>query len=245
MISISSELNIAWARCKSRTFRPSRAQLSLLSCHQDHPIGDMATQLKKVSENYHLTLKRARIATDVSTSHVFPDALSGHDESPQLQIKIVFHPAFPGKHRPPGLYTAIAHNVPLRRRIQDHLDELQEFKALVRHIQGLLSGWLVTLFHVIPVVGSASGRPIGPHEPRVRARISENPFTGISKFGGGTGVHGRSRSTSKGKDVAHVAPVNAQFVNGATILDAIKPGGVTPASLDNLNFWSTANKRNP
>jgi hypothetical protein len=78
--------------------------------------------------------------------------------------------------------------------------------------------------------GSASDRLIGPYEPPVRARIV--PFTGISKFRGGTEVHDRPRSTSKGKGVAHVTPVNAQFVNGATILDTIKPGGVTPVSLD-------------
>jgi hypothetical protein len=44
---------------------------------------------------------------------------------------------------PPGLYTVITHNCPLRTRIQGHLDELEEFKARVRRAQFLVSGfWL-------------------------------------------------------------------------------------------------------
>jgi hypothetical protein len=46
----------------------------------------------------------------------------------------------------------IAHNSPLRTRIQGHLDELEEFKAHVRRARPLLSGWLVTLYHLILVV---------------------------------------------------------------------------------------------
>ena len=53
---------------------------------------------------------------------------------------------------PPGLYMAVAHNGPLRRRIQDHSDELEEFMAHVRHAQRLLPGWLATLYHLIMVV---------------------------------------------------------------------------------------------
>ena len=53
---------------------------------------------------------------------------------------------------PPGLYTAIAHNGPLRRRIQDHSEELEEFRAHVRHAQRLVLGWLATLYHLIIVV---------------------------------------------------------------------------------------------
>jgi hypothetical protein len=53
---------------------------------------------------------------------------------------------------PSGLYTAIVHNGPLRTRIQDHLDESEELKAHVRRAQELLSGWLVTLYHLMLVV---------------------------------------------------------------------------------------------
>ena len=53
---------------------------------------------------------------------------------------------------PPGLSTAIAHNGPLRRRIQDHCEESEEFKAHVRRAQGLLLGWLATLYHLILAV---------------------------------------------------------------------------------------------
>ena len=53
---------------------------------------------------------------------------------------------------PPGLYTEIAHNGPLRTRTEGHLDEVEEFKAHVRRARLLLSGWLVTLCHLILVV---------------------------------------------------------------------------------------------
>ena len=53
---------------------------------------------------------------------------------------------------PTGLYTVIAHNGPLRTRIQGRLDELDEFKAHVRRTQLLFFGWLVTLYHLMLVV---------------------------------------------------------------------------------------------
>jgi hypothetical protein len=53
---------------------------------------------------------------------------------------------------PPGLYTVIAHNGPLRTRIEGHLGESEEFKVHVRRAQLLLPGWLVTLYHLILVV---------------------------------------------------------------------------------------------
>jgi hypothetical protein len=53
---------------------------------------------------------------------------------------------------PPGLYTFIAHNAPLRARIQGHLYESEEFKAHVRRARPLLSGWLVTLYHLMLIV---------------------------------------------------------------------------------------------
>jgi hypothetical protein len=53
---------------------------------------------------------------------------------------------------PPGLYTVIAHNGPLRSRIQGHLDELEELEARVRRAQLLVSGWLVGLYHLMLVV---------------------------------------------------------------------------------------------
>jgi hypothetical protein len=46
----------------------------------------------------------------------------------------------------------IAHNGPLRTRIEGHLDGLEEFKAHVQRAQFLLSGWLVTLYHLMLVV---------------------------------------------------------------------------------------------
>jgi hypothetical protein len=53
---------------------------------------------------------------------------------------------------PPGLYTLIAHDSSIRTRIQDHLDEVEEVKAHTKRAQELLSGWLVTLYHLIQVV---------------------------------------------------------------------------------------------
>jgi hypothetical protein len=53
---------------------------------------------------------------------------------------------------PPGLYTVIAHNGPLRTRIQGHLEEFEESKAHVRRARFLLSGLLVTLYHLMLVV---------------------------------------------------------------------------------------------
>jgi hypothetical protein len=66
--------------------------------------------------------------------------------------KSSFTPLPWGEIYPSGLYTVIAHNGLLRTRIQGHLDELEEFKALVRRTQLLLSGWLVTLYHLMLVV---------------------------------------------------------------------------------------------
>lgn len=53
---------------------------------------------------------------------------------------------------PLDLYTVIAHNGSLRTHIQSHLDELGEFKEHVRCAQFLISGWLVTLCHLMLVV---------------------------------------------------------------------------------------------
>ena len=53
---------------------------------------------------------------------------------------------------PSGLYTAIVHNGPLRTRIQDHLDEFEEFKAHLQRAQELFLGWIVTLYSLILVV---------------------------------------------------------------------------------------------
>ena len=143
----------------------------------------MATPLRKVSENYHLTLKWVRITTAFPPSYDdFAEALGENDEPPHanpicvsFSISLADIPShivrgrseFPTKVEnrsgtsftafplesilPPGLYTAIAHNGPLRRRIQDHCDELEEFKAHVRHAQRLL-GWLATLYYLILVV---------------------------------------------------------------------------------------------
>lgn len=53
---------------------------------------------------------------------------------------------------PPGPYAAIVHNGPLRTRIQDHLNELEEFKAHLQRAQKLFFGLLVTLYPLILVV---------------------------------------------------------------------------------------------
>jgi len=52
----------------------------------------------------------------------------------------------------PGIYTLIAHDSPIRTRIQDHLDEVEEFKVHTQRTQELLSGWLVTLYRLVLVV---------------------------------------------------------------------------------------------
>jgi hypothetical protein len=53
---------------------------------------------------------------------------------------------------PPGLYTAIAHNGPLRGRIQNSFDEIGEFKAHIRHAQRLFFGWLATFYYLMLVL---------------------------------------------------------------------------------------------
>ncbi|KAI0303624.1 hypothetical protein B0F90DRAFT_1707482 [Multifurca ochricompacta] len=52
----------------------------------------------------------------------------------------------------PGLYTAIAHNGDLRRRIQESPDDFEEFQMHLRRVQELLFGWLVMLYHLVVVV---------------------------------------------------------------------------------------------
>ena len=147
----------------------------------------MATPLRKVSQNFRLTIKRAQIATIVSP--YLPDLeslnegsrsahansigvgfslLSADNRSCVVQAKIEVKPPAEVENDyrsrssftplpwediyPPGLYTMIAHNSLLRTRIQGHLDELEEFKAHVRRARLLLSGWLVTLYHLMLLV---------------------------------------------------------------------------------------------
>ena len=145
----------------------------------------MATPLRKVSENYRLTVKRVRVATAFPPYDGFVEAfkLSENNISPRadsirLSLSMSLpdtpsyiirgEPKFPAEVEngsrtpfttfplesilPPGLYTAIAHNGPLRRRIQDHSGELEEFMAHVRHAQRLLLGRLVILYHPIMAV---------------------------------------------------------------------------------------------
>ena len=50
---------------------------------------------------------------------------------------------------PPGLYTAIAHDGPLRTRIQCFWSELDEFWWHFRHARDLLFRWLATLYHLV------------------------------------------------------------------------------------------------
>jgi hypothetical protein len=146
----------------------------------------MATPLRQVSENYKQTLKRAQIATVVSTPpYDTANTLGENNKSPHASpldvdfslplADILSHivrdlteltaevenwyrprsssiPLSLESALPPGLYTAIAHNGPLRRRIQDNCDEIGEFKAHIRHAQGLFFGWLATFYHLMLVV---------------------------------------------------------------------------------------------
>lgn len=56
---------------------------------------------------------------------------------------------FSGRRYPPGLYTAIAHNVPLRTQIQRFSPELDEFWWHFRQARNLLFGWLAILCHLV------------------------------------------------------------------------------------------------
>jgi hypothetical protein len=58
-----------------------RTQRSYFITPIAHTTGDMATPLRKVSENYHLTMKRAHIATTVSPYPYLPEASSERSES--------------------------------------------------------------------------------------------------------------------------------------------------------------------
>jgi hypothetical protein len=171
---------------QSPRFHPSSAWLSYSITRIAHTTASMAIPLRKVSENYQLTIKRAQMVTIVTP--YLPEALSesarvnrigvgfpllsaddpsciiqarGGVTKPLAEVrnyhrsKSSFTPLPWEGIYPPGLYTAIVHNGPLRTRIQDHLDELEEFKANVRQVrraQELLFGWLVTLYHLMLVV---------------------------------------------------------------------------------------------
>ncbi|KAH9177400.1 hypothetical protein EDB89DRAFT_1936450 [Lactarius sanguifluus] len=85
----------------------------------------MAAPLRNVSLNYHQTLRRIRFRVTI------------HDD---------YYLSFLSRHSyPPGLYTAIAHDGPLRTRIQCFWSELDEFWWHLRHARHLLFGWLATL----------------------------------------------------------------------------------------------------
>jgi hypothetical protein len=138
----------------------------------------MAAPLRKVSENYHQTLKRAQVPAVISPSYDAAKASGEKNKSPLssptgvgfslplpdilsqivrdltkliedwYRPRISSVPFFLESALPPGLYTAIAHNGPLRRRIQDNCDEIGEFKAHIRHARGFFLGWLATLYHL-------------------------------------------------------------------------------------------------
>lgn len=44
------------------------------------------------------------------------------------------------------------HNGPLRTRIQDHLVEIEEFKAHLQRARDLFLGWIVTLYPLLILV---------------------------------------------------------------------------------------------
>ncbi|KAF8486173.1 hypothetical protein DFH94DRAFT_678900 [Russula ochroleuca] len=154
-----------------------------MNFHQSaHPTRTMATPLRKVSENFYLTVKRAKIATVVSpylakasserskSARANPIGTRGVTRpSAEVQNGYRSNSSFTPLPRegiyPPGLYTAIVHNGPLRTRIQDHLDEIEEFKAHTRCAQELIFGWLVTLYYLVLVVAwNALGRFYSPPE---------------------------------------------------------------------------------
>lgn len=148
----------------------------------------MATPLRKVSGNFHVTVKRAKIATVISP--YLSEALSERSRSARanhigvgifllsvdipssspciIQARDVTRPSAEVQNgyrsnssftplpwegvNPPGPYTAIVHNGPLRTRLQDHLDELEELKAHTRCARELFFGWLVTLYYLMLVV---------------------------------------------------------------------------------------------
>jgi hypothetical protein len=145
----------------------------------------MATPLRQVSESYQQTLKRAQIATVVSSPYDTAKTLGENNKSPhsgpidvgfslsladnlsyvvrdltkltaevknRYRSRLSSIPISLESALPLGLYTAIAHNGPLRRRIQDNCDEIGEFKAHIWHAQGLFFGWLATLYHLMLVV---------------------------------------------------------------------------------------------
>jgi hypothetical protein len=174
-------------------------RLSYVITRIAHPTRTMATPLRKVSENFYLTVKRAKIATVVSpylakasserskSARANPIGTRGVTRpSAEVQNGYRSNSSFTPLPRegiyPPGLYTAIVHNGPLRTRIQDHLDEIEEFKAHTRCAQELIFGWLVTLYYLVLVVAwnaleSTAHRLVGLYKCHVRARISLIPCT--------------------------------------------------------------------
>ena len=57
-----------------------RTQRSYFITPIAHTTGDMANPLRKVSENYHMTMKRAQIATTVSPYPYLPEASNERSE---------------------------------------------------------------------------------------------------------------------------------------------------------------------
>jgi len=137
----------------------------------------MATSLKKVTENYHSA--RADIGARGMTR---PPAGAQN----KYRSRSSFSPLPWEDSYPSGLYTAIVHNGPLRTRIQDHLDEFEEFKAHLQRAQELFLGWIVTLYSLILVVAwnaleSTANRLIDPCMRHVHARISWMPCPAWTK----------------------------------------------------------------
>lgn len=138
-----------------------------------YPADVMAAPLRKISLDYHQTLRRVRFqATSdvplrlhrdnpVILSHI-PETpsdrntLSSHT-APSSAVSAEVHDDYLSflsrRSYPPGLYTAIAHDGPLRTRIQCFWSELDEFWWHLRRARHLLFGWLATLYHLILLVG--------------------------------------------------------------------------------------------
>ncbi|KAI9439874.1 hypothetical protein H4582DRAFT_1556242 [Lactarius indigo] len=138
-----------------------------------YPADAMAAPLRKVSLDYHQTLRlaRFRVTSDVplrlhSDRPMVPsrvpevpsdrNTLSSHtapSSAVSAEVHSDYYLSFLSRlSYPPGLYTAIAHDGPLRSQIQGFWSELDEFWWHLRHARHLLFGWLATLYRLILLV---------------------------------------------------------------------------------------------
>ncbi|KAI0255097.1 hypothetical protein BJV78DRAFT_1279696 [Lactifluus subvellereus] len=215
-----------------------------------HPSGAMAAPLRKVSVNHNLILRRARIAgvaypqqPGAAVPSLVPESSDGRSKSPltsssgatrvrsegDSSYRSPFTPLV--SSYPPGLYTAVAHNGPLRRRIEDFWDELEEFRGHLRRAQQLLLGWLYTLYQLMLLVGCHMAVVWLLPTPGTIWN-SALGATDSLKFRPMLDGYSDPRSTTKGKRVSLGTPANAQVGNMSSSSDLL-PGRLTPTLLDN------------